>query len=227
MFLQLEQTKPHRDASGSTKPPWWQDWRGQACAIIASGPSTKSANVSLLQNRIKVIAIKENIDLCPWADVVYGCDLHWWVHRRGLPTFKGLKIAYDCGAWTRFPDLKKIEIKNKASDQILTETAGHIGSGGNSGFQALNIAVQFGACRILLIGFDMQDRSGAHWYGRNAWTGANNPSESNFRRWRATFDNNADRLRSLGIDVINASPISHLKAFKKMSVEDALAAWGL
>ena len=29
---------------------------------------------------------------------------------------------------------------------------------------------------------------GVHWYGRNNWSMANNPDETNFRRWRENFD---------------------------------------
>lgn len=205
---------------------WWPDWRGQACAIIASGPSTKAANVSQLRGRIKVIAIKENVELCPWADVVYGCDLPWWVYRRGLPNFKGLKLAYDPGVATQFPDVKQIKIKDKLCDDILTDEPGSVGSGGNSGFQALNLAVQFGATRILLVGFDVTDRSGAHWYGRNNWMRSNNPSETNFRRWRKAFDRSSIAMNELGIEVLNASPTGQI-AFRRTTIEQALLVWGL
>lgn len=205
--------------------PWWPDWRGQACAIIASGPSTKAANVAQLHGRLKVLAIKQNVDLCPLADVVYGCDRPWWDHRRGLPDFKGLKIAFDPGV--NYPGVHKIRIRDKKLDDIIVDEPGVVGAGGNSGFQALNLAVQFGASRILLVGFDMTDRSGPHWYGRNNWPKSNNPSESNFRRWRGAFAKASITLATMGIEVVNASPISEIKTFKQMTVEQALAAWGL
>lgn len=208
--------------------PWWQDWCGEACAIIASGPSAKAANVEQLRGRIKVFAIKESaVTLCPWADVVYGCDLHWWIHRRGLPTFNGLKLAWHDGVSQRFPDVKRIVIKDKMLDRLLTDQPGVVGSGGNSGFQALNIAVQFGAARILLVGFDMHGNGGLHWYGRNNWAKGNNPSESNFRRWRKALEGSAPVLADLGIEVLNASPLSALKTFRRATVAEALEMWGL
>jgi hypothetical protein len=102
---------------------------------------------------------------------------------------------------------------------------GVIGGGGNSGFQALNLAVQFGARRIILIGFDMSDAGGVHWYGRNNWQMANNPNSSNFMRWTAAFDRAAPVLEQAGVEVVNAAPHSALRCFKRTSVADALKAW--
>lgn len=116
------------------------------------------------------------------------------------------------------PDIKRIKI-NIDRDDILTGEVGLVGSGGNSGFQALNLAVQFGALRIALVGFDMTDRSGVHWYGRNRWNRANNPDHSNFRRWITAFDRAAPDLKNMGVEVVNCSPHSALTCFPKVSVE--------
>lgn len=203
----------------------WPDWTGKAVAIIASGPSTKKADVELLKDRLPVLAVKKNVELAPWAEVVYGCDFPWWKSVRGLPDFKGLKLSYD--PRTHAADgVQKVDISLK-DDRILAEKVGLIGAGGNSGFQALNLAVQFGAKRVLLIGFDMQDRSGVHWYGRNNWQSGNNPSESNFRRWRAAFQAAVPDLEKLGVEVINASPVTDLTCFPRRGVADTLKQWGL
>lgn len=110
---------------------------------------------------------------------------------------------------------------------MLFEESGVIGSGGNSGFQALNIAAQFGADRILLIGFDMHAANGVHWYGMNAWKNANNPLDHNYVRWRGAFNKQARVLAGMGIDVVNASLDSALVCFRKCSIDEALSGWGL
>jgi hypothetical protein len=208
----------------STSP--WPDWKGRDVAIIASGPSVKKADVELLKGRLTVFAIKKNVELAPFAEAVYGCDYAWWASVNGLPDFSGAKFAYADRACDRY-GLRKIKIPEPLSDSILTEEVGVVGAGGNSGFQALNLAVQFGARRVLLLGFDCQDRSGVHWYGRNMAQGMGNPSEGNFRRWRAAFLTAAPTLTGLGVEVINASPISDVKAFPRWSVADTLKQWGL
>lgn len=210
---------------GRMKFDWWPDWSGKPVAIIACGPSAKDAEIELLRGKMFVLAIKQSVDLCPWADAVYGCDAPWWLHRNGLPEFKGLKLAWEARACEKFRDLKKVEIPDKLRDELLLDEPLKVGAGGNSGFQALNIAVQFGARRIVLIGFDMQDRSGQHWYGRNNWPEANNPDESNFRRWRAAFDQASAQLVQRGVEVVNASSISAMKCFSKRSLAEIVRDW--
>lgn len=213
--------------SGPSTFKWWKDWRGECVAIVASGPSTRKEDVEALCDRIHVVAIKRNVEICPWADVVYGCDEPWWRHSRGLPDFKGLKLSYADKACARFPDIRKINIDKKL-DRILVDSPGIVGSGGNSGFQALNIVVQFGASAVLLIGFDMcESNSKPHWYGRNTATGMSNPGEHNYRKWRAAFEGSAEIIRTLGIDVVNVSAISALKCFRRGTVDQALRGWGL
>jgi hypothetical protein len=204
----------------------WPDWRGKACAIVASGPSAKQAGIGALKGRLPVLAIKKNVELAPWADVVYGCDGPWWRHERGLPKFCGLKLCYDVQACDEF-GLRRVHIPDKLSNRLLFGQTGTIGAAGNSGFQALNLAAQFGATRILLIGFDAHGRGGEHWYGRNNWNFANNPTEDNYRRWRHAFELALHDLTERGIDVINASMSSDLKCFPKATVAAALDLWAL
>jgi hypothetical protein len=204
---------------------WWPDWQGKRIAIVASGPSTKKEDVHKLRGRLPVIAIKENVELAPWADIVYGCDYPWWQNNNGLPKFSGLKLAF-ARETARFPDVLLVNIQPR-DDSILVDEPLKIGSGGNSGFQALNLAVQFGAVGIMLIGFDMQDRSGVHWYGRNNGPGRNNPSQDNFKRWIAAFTKASGRLRDLGVTVINVSPITDLDCFRRQTVDLTLQTWGL
>jgi hypothetical protein len=59
----------------------------------------------------------------------------------------------------------------------------------------------------------MNGRGGVHWYGRNGWPGANNPDESQLpplARRASTLRRRSWPRR--GVDVVNASPISDLKA---------------
>ncbi|MDP3495663.1 MAG: hypothetical protein Q8R82_21360 [Hyphomonadaceae bacterium] len=207
--------------------PEWPDWRGKSCAIIASGPSVKKAEVELLRDRLPVLAIKKSMELAPWAEVVYGCDYAWWRSVRGLPNFKGLRLAYAPRACDQFGCGRVLIPEHAKSDALRFGDIGTVGGGGNSGFQALNLAAQFGATRVLLLGFDCQDRSGVHWYGRNSWNGGSNPGKTNFSRWIKAFANAAKDLSDRGVEVINASPISEIKAFKKQNVADTLKEWGL
>jgi hypothetical protein len=210
----------HAAELGPRMFPWWPDWRGQPAAIIASGPSTGKFPVEQLRGACKVLAIKTNVDKAPWADVVYGCDDAWWISRNGLVDFSGAKLAYGSKATSKYPDIYKVDIDTK-QDRFLLDKPLRIGSGKNSGFQALNLAMQFGANPILLIGYDFKEVGGKlHWYGRNNGHGMSNPMLHNFRNWTDAMNAAAGQAKALGFDIINASDSSELKCFRRGGLRD-------
>jgi hypothetical protein len=98
----------------------------------------------------------------------------------------------------------------KRRETLIHAPTGTIGNGGgNSGFQALNLAVQLGARRILLAGFDF---GGKHWHEDHP-AALRNPSQVQFDHWRGHFDGAADTLRQWGVAVANLSRLSTLQAF--------------
>lgn len=203
-------------------PAHWPNWSGESAIIIASGPSLKKHDVELVRSRGKVIAIKKCVELAPWADVVYGCDGPWWRSVQGLMKFPGLKLAYEPTVCGSEYGIQRVEIPDKTSNHFLFDKVGVVGAGGNSGFQALNLAAQFGATRIILLGFDGSGETGAHWYGRNAWSMANNPDQWCYQRWQKAFAVAGPELKTRGIDVINASRNTALKCFRQLPLCDAL-----
>lgn len=110
---------------------------------------------------------------------------------------------------------------NRTADRLLVSTFGEIGWCGNSGFGAFNLAVQFGAERIVLVGYDMRIDRGLHWHGNHPqpW---NNPTEKTVARWRRCLDEAAPTMRALDIKVLNASSVSALAAYPKVTLEEAL-----
>jgi hypothetical protein len=68
----------------------------------------------------------------------------------------------------------------------------------------------------------MNHEAAVHWYGRNRWLKANNPDRSNFSRWIEAFEAAAVTLRTMGVRVVNCSPISKLKCFPVMTVDEAI-----
>src|SRR5262245_16545450 len=102
------------------------------------------------------------------------------------------------------------------------EPLGYVGAGGNSGSQCLNLAVQFRPKLILLVGFDMRIDLGEHWHPRHYPPLSNPHPNDNLPRWRKAIDGVAADLSALGVRVINCSPVSALKAYPKMSIEEAL-----
>lgn len=198
------------------------NWHGECVAIVASGSSAKTFDLSLLKDRIHVVAVNNSRELCPWADMLYACDVNWWNLNRGASEFKGIKVTQDVLARQNYPALIRIEVQGM-NDKLLTERLGLVGAGGNSAFQAMNLVVQMGATGIALIGCDL---SGEHWHGRHL-PPCTNPDESNFRRWRKSFNDAATTLTALGVDVVNCSPTSTIAVYPKVTIPQMLARWGL
>jgi len=203
-------------------------WADAAVAILASGPSLTSEAVEAVRawaceiqpQRRKVIVINSTFKVAPWADVLYGADRTWWDYyaEEAAQEFHGER-------WTQSPDaarkhgLRHIQCERRIG---LSSIAGVINDGGNSGYQAIGLAADFGAREITLLGYDMQ-RTGnkGHHFGEH-------PSplrqSSPFKTWLGSFKKLAEDLSARGIRVVNATPTTALQCFEKVALEDALRA---
>lgn len=205
------------------RPAWFPSWAGETAVIVASGPSAKAAPLHLVRGRAWTIAINTSIRLVPWADVLYAADALWW--EKVWPTLDfpvpGLKVGYDERSRTFCPDVRLIRIETQRDDRhrILVDEPGKLGNGLNGGFQAINLAVQFGARRIVLVGYDMHLHRGEHWHGKHP-KGMNNPQPSAMTRWRNFLEWQAPKLADMGIEVLNATPGSALQAYRFADLAD-------
>lgn len=199
----------------------WPDWRGQTCIVVGTGPSAKSASLSECEGKARCIVIKQSWRLAPWADVLYGIDRGWWLTNNGAREFKGLRVSPSPTACRLFG---MREVTLKTVPWLLTKETGVLGcglktGGGHSGFQAVNLAVQFGATKIVLAGFDMTLERGAHWHKEGH--GVAKPNENRVAEWRKAFDGCADQFKSLGVTVITTGQ-SALKNYPNVQISMAL-----
>lgn len=123
-------------------------------------------------------------------------------------------------AAAKFQGLYKVKVLKDCHSFLLSEP-GVIGDGKNSGFQAINLALQFGSRKIVLIGFDMRVDLGTHWHGRHK-ENLNNPREVNVIRWRMRLQEQARLVEKIGAVILNASPVSHLGVYPKVDLLEAL-----
>jgi hypothetical protein len=170
--------------------------------------------------RARLIAVNNSWKLCPWADVLYAVDARWWLDKSGCPKFRGMKVTGDKHAAQRY-GLKLVML---ARDTQRIQPAGNelVTWGGNSGFQAMNLAIKWGCAKVVLVGIDVTVKNGVHWHGKHG-KGLGNPTETSTKKWAASFDGAATELPS-GVSVVNCSPLSALKCFPKMAFEEALEA---
>lgn len=154
----------------------------------------------------------------PFADLLYACDGKWWDAHEGAPEFKGIKVTYHPAAALKY-GLHRIAIDTKARG--LSLEPGRLVSQ-NSGMHALNLAVQLGARRIRLVGYDMKtDRGKMHFFG-------NHPGKLHVRHDFSTFIEHFEGVReaaqALGVEILNCTPDSALHWFKRARLEDVICA---
>ncbi len=196
------------------------------CVVVASGPSLPDLTTYVEQAYAAgwyIIVVQDAQRLVPYAHVLYGCDAKWWkFHGPGL-TFAGER-------WSAHDNVtnQKIEILNNqtqevefsAADYDLHLVAGAQGEGfclqdnkihygSNSGFQAVNLAILFGAKQIALIGFDHRNIGAKrHFFGDhpNGW------GFGEFAGWMREWEIGRVSLPD-DVSVYNCTPGSALKVF--------------
>jgi hypothetical protein len=161
-------------------------------AILATGPSMSQAVADSVRGRCSVVAVSDAYKLAPWADALVSSDLKWWRHHQ--PDFPGAKYA-------------AVEVAGvKRFDWTSTDT--------NSGLLGIKVAVNLGATRVLLLGFDM---GGTHFFGKHP-SPLRNTSDERFEVFKKQF---AD-YRPRGVEIINCTPGSALKCYPMARLEDVL-----
>lgn len=205
--------------------PYWQD---MTAIVAATGPSlTEDVAERCRQAHerdpdVAVLAVNDAWKLMPWADALYACDAMWWRHHDGAAGFRGDKWS------SHHPNGNdKIDLAQKYGLQLVTGKTEKgfstdprcIHYGGNSGFQAVNLAMLFGAVRIILVGFNLQPVGGqVHFFGDHP---KGLRQTARYERFLPAFSEAAKRLPA-GVEIINATPDSALKVFPTMALDDAL-----
>lgn len=184
------------------------EWKGQTVVVMASGPSITQAHAEACRG-LKTIVVNNAYQLAPWADVLYFCDERWIDIHPGAWKFTGLKVS--------LTDDRVLKLENGGESGIDTRPT-HLRTGRNSGYQALNLAVLFGAARILLFGFDMKHKGKTHFFGRYP---SSLERQHPYQVWIKHFNQAAPILKGMGVEVWNCTD-SALTCFEKKDYRDAL-----
>lgn len=207
---------------------WYPDLRGKTCVIVASGPSATDDDLNILKDRddVYIIAINESFKLVPFGHMLYGCDHQWWYKRKRdwQRVWRGLKVTQDrlVAEVLIGEDIKRV-VAIRGRENCALDQPGYIGWGGNSGFQALNLALHFKPAKIILVGYDMTLKNGAHWHGQHG-NGLHNPKDHHVVRWRGCVDRAYATLQREKVAGFNASMRSALNSWPKLSLPEALEA---
>jgi hypothetical protein len=194
-------------------------WEGQDAILIGGGPSLKGFDFEWLKGR-NVIGCNDAYRLGP--DIITLClfgDACWFTGNKFLidssfakfPSPSGLPRVVTCsqslGQQTHIPWLYCV-----GREKMGLHDGNKIGWNFSTGAAAINLAINLGASRIFLLGYDLgNDPKGhPHWHNHN-----DKPvKEFSYKRFQAGFGEiNRDLPKYPNVKVINVSDGSSKLAF--------------
>lgn len=155
-----------------------------------------------------------------WADALYACDAEWWDHY-----IADVRARFRGALWTmQFGGhAAKYGLRSVPDEDAPELGRDKLHWGGNSGYQAVNLAYLMGYTEIVLLGYDMglDPESGRRRADGLAYPGGNLSRDSNYDAFRTAFK----RMNpgKYGLRVINCSRRTTLACFPRMSLESALS----
>jgi hypothetical protein len=208
--------------------PWWND---RPVVIVGGGPSLIGFDFNRLRGA-HVLAVKGSIFDIPWADAGFGLDWprfeEWRAKLMALPmriywAVPGDRIE-ECQVSENITYLERLD------GEDLTTDASKVFVGGTSGFGALQVAIMKRATKIVLLGYDYNGNysPGADFrHNQQRYEKKRKQERQNWEAWASYFDAIEGKIRTRGVEVINACPMSSVTAFRKTTIHDALTEIGL
>lgn len=170
---------------------------------IASGPSLTADDCDFVRGKAKAIAVNTSFCLAPWADYLLAQDDAWW------------KVYGD-------------EVAETFHGERVNFVKPQYGRIGNSGHAAIEFAIQRGASRVILLGYDYGN--GTHWHGEHdqdieaVGRALSNPGESEYGGPDSPWHRKINAFASkCPVPVLNASRETTITCFPRVSLYEALA----
>lgn len=187
--------------------------------IIGGGPSLTDFDARCLSGR-RVIAVNCAFRLGQFDVMFYG-DPQWPdLYGKGLDEFGGLKVTV------------REEHQNRPDVRVVFREPHLLGLSKNpeklhwnlsSGACAINLATLLGAGKIVLLGFDMQQKGGQNNYHRDyVHADGTHAAVGNYDLMRNRFPAIAADLEKLNIPCVNACPDSAIECFPKCAVSEVV-----
>jgi hypothetical protein len=208
----------------TVKAPWWDD---KPVALVANGPSLKGFDCGKLVGRFHILAIKGAIFDLPFADAGIGLDMPRymeWCHRLA-------KVPYP--VYWAFPEIQHFRVRNvlgkniivlkRGGKEVPSNRADVINGGGSSGYAAIELAMHKRARQIVLLGFDYTANGGRVMHVNDTpYKASRFQTADAWIRWARNIDNMKPALERAGAEMVNGSPASRIKAFPRMTPDEAI-----
>lgn len=196
--------------------------------MIASGPSTSADQIRRMiearyRGLVSLFAVSDAYRLLgDNLDFMYSCDPPWWdlhaAHLKNRPFEQFTQSPEACKKynWLQYT-------AGRGGQGLGTDPAGHIHFGGNSGYQAINVAYLMGFRLLILVGFDMRVQGKlTHFFGDHPGKLQRNSSYSSFIPQFREIKKGIDGGAYDGLRILNSSLDSALDAFPKVSLQSAI-----
>jgi len=202
-------------------------WPGATVAILGGGPSLIGQDLcydlEALLSPFRIIGVNNSYRFGPWVDVCWFGDSNWYKqHHYELRTFPGLKICCqpqledDPGARA-----EGIKVIARGQPEGLERRKGYVCWNRSSGASAINLAVIFGAKRIILLGFDMRVINGTKNWHKDHRSQDHDP----FERFLQPFPAIKRDAEKMKVEILNATPDSGLKDLFPYVTLSEIAKW--
>lgn len=203
-------------------------WPGETAYVVGGGPSVTPEMLASLEGR-RVVTVNMSYLATPWADILFFADLRWWdreweERRDKLLGFKGIVATTSTHVADKAPSQRPVKLLKRmtpedvrsglalADDTVAMERTSLQG--------AMNLCYHLGVKRIALLGADNRDAPNGriHWHGEYPWTRFNESWDIKGRQ----FGYCAQRLKGVGVEVINCSPVSTLPYWPIRDLADVI-----
>lgn len=185
---------------------------------IAPGPSLTEEQCQTVMEAGKfTIAIGNAGRYAPYADILYHCDRKWWEYHRGAPYFYGdAKVSLEA-VGKQYPEIRRVLQSGRSTGY---DNAPYVVTGRNSGYQAINLALHFKPKKIILLGYDMQDKDGKHNIDGDHPPGLKRRFSP--EQYMPFYTSLADTLEEECIAVYNCTLNTALTCFEQRELKDVL-----
>lgn len=179
--------------------------KGKVVCCIASGPSlTKQDCEAVEKTGMPIIAVNSSWLLSKDCDFIYAGDGAWW--QANIDQVQA--EAQYAELWT----CAEYVSKELRLNYHKPKTSGFW----NSGMRAIQFAIEQGAKKIILLGYDGSLKNGVHWHGLHENT--SNPTKAIARKWNVQFC----IIEQSTVEIVNCSKYTEISAFKKDNLENHL-----
>jgi len=198
-------------------PQWVPEpfWTGQDVYIIGGGPSLQTFDWDRLRGKHTIgcnSAYRLGKEVC--LVCFFGDRGFWNEHKEALASYTGTVVTNSKVEDARHPDPEWLYRIERRAKGVFLDVPGW---NGNSGACAVNLALIFGAKRVMLLGYDMKaTKDTANWYRPGV-----KKKDIPYARFLQAFDRVAKGCREMFPDrvILNVNDDSALKAFPTVPVE--------